>query len=74
MLLGVNKDAFEVLEWHWGAFFIRADVLQLDNISRWSIFVVYGPADHHRSSDFLEELTTAVNACLFLLVVVEIST
>nr|XP_051201554.1 uncharacterized protein LOC127315064 [Lolium perenne] len=65
MLLGVNEDAFEVLEWHGGAFFIRADVLQLDTSSRWSIFVVYGPADHRRSADFLEELSAAVNACPF---------
>ncbi|KAK1607529.1 hypothetical protein QYE76_031202 [Lolium multiflorum] len=69
MLLGVNEDAFEVLEWHGGAFFIRADVLQLDTSSRWSIFVVYGPADHRRSADFLEELAAAVHACPFPLVV-----
>jgi hypothetical protein len=74
MLLGVNEDAFEVLEWHGGAFFIRADVLQLDTSSRWSIFVVYGPADHRRSADFLEELSAAVNACPFPLVVGGIST
>jgi hypothetical protein len=43
MLLGVNG----------GAFFIRTDVLQFDNSSRWSLFVVYGPADHRRSSEFL---------------------
>jgi hypothetical protein len=55
-------------------FFIRADVLQLDTSSRWSIFVVYGPADHRRSADFLEELSAAVNACPFPLVVGGIST
>jgi hypothetical protein len=69
MILGVNEDAFMFLEWHWGSLFIRADVLQLDNTSRWSIFVVYGPADHRRSPDFLKELAAAVSACPFPLLV-----
>ncbi|XP_071674451.1 uncharacterized protein [Lolium perenne] len=73
MLLGVNEDAFEVMEWHGGAFFIRADVLQLDTSSRWSIFVVYGPADHRRSADFLEELSAArFNDCIASLALREI--
>ena len=74
MLVGVNEDAFEVLEWRGGAFHIRVDVRQLDNSSTWSLFVVYGPADHRRSQDFLLELSAAVSACPLPLVVGGIST
>jgi hypothetical protein len=63
MLLGVNEDAFEVLEWHKGYFYIRVGVRQLENNVKWSFFVVYGPADHRRTAEFLGELTQAVGAC-----------
>jgi hypothetical protein len=39
------------------------DVRQLDNNVKWSFFVVYGPADHHRTDEFLGEHTQAVGAC-----------
>ncbi|XP_071677232.1 uncharacterized protein [Lolium perenne] len=69
MLLGVNEDSFEVLGWTKGTFFIRADVRQLDNNVKWAFFVVYGPADHRRTQEFLGELTLAVEACDLPLVV-----
>ena len=69
MLLGVNEDAFEVKNWSSGSYFIRVDVLQLDTTQTWSLFVVYGPADHRRTDDFLSELSAAVEACTFPLVV-----
>jgi exonuclease III len=53
MILGVNEDTFEVLEWISGQFFIRVDVQQLDNLKKWSFIVVYGPADHCRALEFL---------------------
>ena len=65
----MNEDAFEVQLWSSGAFHIRADVLQLDNSKTWSFFVVYGPADHRRSPEFLQELTVAIQACPHPLVV-----
>ena len=33
MLMGVNEDAFEVMQWSRGSFFIKANVRQLDNNS-----------------------------------------
>jgi hypothetical protein len=51
-----------------GQFFIRVDVLQLDNRKTWSFFVVYGPTDHRKSPEFLGELSWAVEACPFPLV------
>jgi exonuclease III len=64
MLLGVNEDTFEVFAWASGRFFLRADVLQLDTPS-WSFMVVYGPADHRRTTEFLSELGDAVTGCPF---------
>jgi exonuclease III len=69
MLLGVNEDSFDVLGWGSGAFFLRVDVRQLDTSKEWSLFVVYGPANHRRSGDFLAELSHAVGACPLPLVV-----
>jgi hypothetical protein len=69
MLLGVNEDTFDVLGWGSGAFFLRVDVRQLDTAKVWSLFVVYGPADHQRSGDFLAELSLAFGACHLPLVV-----
>jgi hypothetical protein len=69
MLLGVNEDSFDVLGWGSGAFFLRVDVRQLDTSKEWSLFVVYGPADHRKSGYFLAELSHAVGACPLPLVV-----
>ena len=69
LLLGVNEDHFEVKDWSTGSFFIRVDVLQLDSSKHWSCFVVYGPADHRRTDEFLAEMSTAIAACHFPLVV-----
>ena len=69
MLLGVNEDRFEVRTWVSGAFFIRVDVFQLDTTQTWSLFVVYGLADHRRSPEFLAELSVAVQACPYPLVI-----
>jgi hypothetical protein len=69
MLMGVNKDTFEVVDWSSGSFYIRADVRQLDNSTLWTFFVVYGPADHRRTLEFLAELSAAISACTLPLVV-----
>jgi hypothetical protein len=63
ILVGVNEDAFEVLEWHSSTYLLRVDVLQLNNNTKWTLFVVYGPADHRLSEDFLGELSAATSAC-----------
>jgi hypothetical protein len=74
MLLGGNEDSFEVLGWTKRIFFIQADVRQLDNNAKWAFFVVYGPADHRRTLEFLGELTLAVEACDLPLVSARTST
>jgi exonuclease III len=69
MLLGVNEDSFEVIEWNSGVFFISVAVLQLDTNKTWTFFLVYGRADHRRTPDFLAELSAAIMACPHPLVV-----
>jgi hypothetical protein len=63
ILVGVNEDTFEAIAWYEGRFFLRVEVLQLSNNMTWAFFVVYGPADHRLSDEFLGELLATVNAC-----------
>jgi hypothetical protein len=60
MLLGFRDDKFEVGEWRKGAFFISATILQRNNNLKWRFVLVYGPADHSRTAEFLGELVDEV--------------
>jgi endonuclease/exonuclease/phosphatase family metal-dependent hydrolase len=62
LLLGFREESFEVGEWSKGTFFISAVVFQRNNISKWCFVLVYGPADHGRSEEFLNELMHLVAA------------
>jgi hypothetical protein len=50
-------------------FFISALALQRSNNSKWSFVLVYRPADHGRSEEFLQELVCFVSASPFPVVV-----
>ncbi|XP_051185446.1 uncharacterized protein [Lolium perenne] len=69
MLLGFCDDCFEVGAWRQGTFFISVTVLQRKNNMKWCFFRVYGPADHRRTDEFLGELTQAVAASQFPVVI-----
>jgi hypothetical protein len=69
LLLGVNKDAYEVKEWGDGSFFLSVIVVQLATRMTWVIFLVYGPTDYRRSPKFLSEISTIIPACPHPLVV-----
>jgi hypothetical protein len=45
-----------------GNFFFSASLLQRNNRSKWSFVLVYGPADHERTEEFLPELVLFVSA------------
>jgi hypothetical protein len=60
MLLGFRDECFDVGAWRQGTFFISAPILQRKNNMKWCFFLVYGPADHRRTDEFLGELTQAV--------------
>jgi hypothetical protein len=62
MLLGFRDEAFEVGTWRKGEFFISADILQRNVNRKWCFILVYGPADHSRTEDFLGELEREVTS------------
>jgi exonuclease III len=69
LLLGFRDEFFEVGFWRKGSFFISADILQRNNNLKWRFMLVYGLADHSRTSEFLGELETEVANCLLPIVV-----
>jgi exonuclease III len=69
MLLGFRDECFEVGIWRKGKFFISADIYQRNNKVKWCFVLVYGPADHSRTREFLEELEAEVANCSLPLVV-----
>jgi exonuclease III len=69
MLLGFRDESFEVGAWRMGTFFLSATVLQRNNNMKWCFMLIYGPADHSRTEEFLGELELAVQQCPVPLVV-----
>jgi exonuclease III len=69
MLLGFRDECFEVGAWRKGVFFISADVYQRNIKAKWCFMLVYGPADHSRTGEFLDELQHEVDNCQLPLVV-----
>jgi endonuclease/exonuclease/phosphatase family metal-dependent hydrolase len=49
--------------WRKGNFFLSATVLQQSSNVKWCFILVYGPADHSRTEEFLGELVGEVGAC-----------
>ncbi|KAK1694372.1 hypothetical protein QYE76_011069 [Lolium multiflorum] len=69
LLLGFRDESFEVGSWKKGAFFLSAMVFQRKTRLKWCFFLVYGPADHRRTDEFLVELEQEVLAAPFPVVV-----
>ncbi|KAK1611592.1 hypothetical protein QYE76_035265 [Lolium multiflorum] len=69
MLLGFRDESFEVGQWKKGTFFISASIFQRSNKMKWCFFMVYGPADHRRTEEFLGVLTQAVEEAPYPVVV-----
>jgi hypothetical protein len=63
MLLGFREESFEVGDWKKGTFFISATVLQRSCNLKWRFMLVYGPANHSRTSEFLDELVGEIASC-----------
>jgi endonuclease/exonuclease/phosphatase family metal-dependent hydrolase len=63
MLLGFRDESFEVGDWKKGTFFISATVLQRSCNLKWRFLLVYGPANHSRTSEFLDELVGEIASC-----------
>ncbi|KAI4966723.1 hypothetical protein ZWY2020_037025 [Hordeum vulgare] len=63
ILLGVREDAFSVEDMDRGEFFVSMSVTARRVHLSWEVIIVYGPADHGRSTDFLAELKKARTRC-----------
>jgi endonuclease/exonuclease/phosphatase family metal-dependent hydrolase len=69
MLLGFRDVCFEVGTWRKGRFFIIPDLFHRSRKVKWTFILVYGPADHSRTREFLEELSSEVASCRLPLVI-----
>jgi exonuclease III len=69
LLLGFRDECFKVGEWRKGSFFLSVLVLHRQRNLKWWCILVYGPADHSRTAEFLGELEREVLACRFPVVV-----
>uniref|UniRef100_A0ACD5WQM7 Uncharacterized protein n=1 Tax=Avena sativa TaxID=4498 RepID=A0ACD5WQM7_AVESA len=56
ILLGVKEDTFEVDDMDRGDFFVSMSLTHRQSRFNWEMIIVYGPADHRRSAEFLLEL------------------
>ncbi|KAE8793755.1 hypothetical protein D1007_31590 [Hordeum vulgare] len=63
ILLGVREDAFWVEDMDRGEFFMSMAITDRQAHLSWEVIIVYGPADHGRSVEFLAELRNKVERC-----------
>lgn len=56
LLLGINKDSLEVLDYKEGSYFQRFSLKSIDSGFKWDILNVYGPVQLELKTDFLKEL------------------
>ncbi|KAE8782108.1 hypothetical protein D1007_44487 [Hordeum vulgare] len=63
ILLGVRDDAFSVEDMDRGVFFVNMSVTDRRVHLSWEVIIVYGPANHGRSAEFLVELKNKVERC-----------
>jgi hypothetical protein len=69
MLLGFRDECFVVGEWRKGSLFLSATIFQRARQFKWCFMLIYGPADHSRTEEFLSELEREVLACQLPIVV-----
>ena len=58
ILVCVKDDILQVEEWKEGEFFVEAVIRNRLSNFRWCLLVVYGPANHDLSLNFLQEMST----------------
>lgn len=62
-MLGVREDLFSVEDMDRGEFFLSMSIMDRRVNLSWEVIIVYGPADHSRSAEFLAELRDKVDRC-----------
>ncbi|KAE8783438.1 hypothetical protein D1007_43096 [Hordeum vulgare] len=63
ILLGVREEAFSMEDMDRGEFFVSMAITDRRAHLSWEVIIVYGPADHARSAEFLAELKNKVERC-----------
>ena len=63
MLVGVRDSLSEVGLVDKGKFFLSAAILHHPSNTTMEVIGIYGPADHGRSREFLEELSAKIASC-----------
>lgn len=69
IFLGLNSETFDDIHFSRGGFFLGAEMIQKNNNFKWELLVVYGPAGHSRSIDFLRKIYHKANSSLNPLVI-----
>ena len=69
ILLGVKDATFEVCSMDRRDFFMSMEVWERAVNFKWEVIVVYGPADHSRSTAFLVELHAKIRAATLPVIV-----
>ena len=73
ILLGVKVDSLEMEDCSMGDFHIQMSVRDRLSNFRWVVVSVYGPAQHNKSRDFIDELSNLCLSCPLPMVLGEIS-
>ncbi|KAE8766271.1 hypothetical protein D1007_62561 [Hordeum vulgare] len=63
ILLGVREETFLLEDMDQGEFFVSMAITDRRTHLSWEVIIVYGPADHARSAEFLAELKNKVDRC-----------
>lgn len=61
ILLGVKDNLFEAESWDFGTYFVGVTIRNRISNIRGEVVIVYGPADHQWSQNFLDELDIKCN-------------
>lgn len=56
LITGVKGDEFELEQTNYGAFFLATLIRNRKTNHRFWVLNIYGPAQHHLSADFLQEV------------------
>jgi hypothetical protein len=62
ILLGVNKEAYDVVEKQKGVYFVRFLIASKKDNFTWNLVVVYGDAQQDGKANFLVELANVLGA------------
>ena len=68
LLLGVRDSMFEVGSMARGAYFLSFEVLHRQSKLKYSLINIYGPVDHSKTVEFLDEISGKLARCHSLII------